>query len=248
LAHRAGISLLSARRITHRHKWRKIRGNDGRTLVHVPIEYLEKRDADSQKPVASTVTSTADTTVTPTVTSTVDMTEIVSRLDRLQAEMIEMAKKLGASEAETTAAKAALDELRQDRDHWRQMAETAQQQQAQAVRQQDELRVDRDTWRAQAERLAAVGSELQAAREERERLLGDSETMRERMVGAERDRDQALERLNHNIDRLDRVQTEHHTEITAVQEQLAQAKRDRDRLAAELETHLRMPWWRRLFA
>src|SRR5919202_171354 len=67
LAHRAGISLLSARRISHRHKWRKIRGNDGRTLVHVPVEYLEKRDADSQKPVISTVIPTADATVTPTV-------------------------------------------------------------------------------------------------------------------------------------------------------------------------------------
>ena len=72
--------------------------------------------------------------------------------------------------------------------------------------------------------------------------------MRERMIRAERDRDQALERLNHNIDRLDRVQTEHHAEITAVRDQLARAEHDRDRLAAELEAHLRLPWWRRLFA
>ena len=78
--------------------------------------------------------------------------------------MTEMAQRLGASEADTVAARAALDELRQDR----------------------------DAWRAQAER-----------------LLSDSETMRERMIRAER---------------------------------------DRDRLAAELETHLRLPWWRRLFA
>ena len=72
--------------------------------------------------------------------------------------------------------------------------------------------------------------------------------MRERMIKAEHDRGQALERLNHNIDRLDRVQAEHHAEITGVREQLVQTKHDRDRLATELEAHLRMPWWRRLFA
>ena len=36
--------------------------------------------------------------------------------------------------------------------------------------------------------------------------------------------------------------------IETVREQLAQAERDRDRLAADLEMHLRLPWWRRLFA
>jgi hypothetical protein len=63
-------------------------------------------------------------------------------------------------------------------------------------------------WRARVERLVAVGGELQAVKEERERPLGDLEMMRERMDKTER---------------------------------------DRDRLTYELDMHLRLPWWRRLF-
>jgi chromosome segregation ATPase len=163
----------------------------------------------------------------PTYTTDPELLQRLDRLQALQAEMTEMARKFGATEAELRAAQTLLDAAR---------------------RREDDLTRERDEWRAQAQQLVAVGGELQAVREERERLLGDSEAMRERIAGAERDRDQALERLNASIDRLDRVQTEHHTEITAVREQMAQAERDRDRLAAELETHLRMPWWRRLFA
>ena len=230
----------AARARAIRRRWRRQTGNDGMARVLVPNgETLAPMRTRRVRPAVSG--TDADTTPHTDAQTYSYESELLARLERLQAELTAMAQRLGASEAETTAAKAMLDELRQDRDAWRAQTETAQ-------RQQNELRADRDIWRAQAERLAAVGSELQAAREERERLLGHSETMRERMARAEHDRDQALERLNHNIDRLDRVQAEHHTEVTAVREQLAQAKHDRDRLAAELEAHLRLPWWRRLFA
>ncbi len=124
LSRRTGITIHSARRITNRHRWRKTRGNDGRTLVHVPVEYLEKHDADSRKPAQETVPETVPLTVQGTVLET----EILVKLERLQAELVELARKLGASETETASAKAMLDELRADRDAWRAQAETAQQQ------------------------------------------------------------------------------------------------------------------------
>jgi prefoldin subunit 5 len=215
LASRARISVQSARRIARRHRWRKVRGNDGRTLVHVPLEYLDRRnadnDADSYDPVLPDVPSDVRADVPAPVPLTVRETEILARLDRTQGELVEMAGKLGASDALVA-----------------------------------ELRADRDAWRAQAERLVAVGSELQAVREDRERLVADLDATRERMARVEHDRDQALERLNHNIDHLDQVQAEHHTEIVAVRDQLARAESDRNRAVEALAAHLRLPWWRRL--
>ena len=41
LAARTGMSLASARRLVHRRKWRKAKGNDGRAVVQVANEFLE---------------------------------------------------------------------------------------------------------------------------------------------------------------------------------------------------------------
>ncbi len=57
----------------------------------------------------------------------------------------------------------------------------------------------------------------------------------------ERERGQALEHL-------ERAQAAHVAELTSLHERMAKAEHDRDRLAAELDAHLRRPWWRRLFA
>ena len=224
-----GCSADAARARAVRRRWRRQVGNDGTARVLVPDDedLKPRRTGYGGAAVPRTLLPTSAPTLPPTYTTDPELLQRLDRLQALQAEMTEMARKFGATEAELRAAQTLLDAAR---------------------RREDDLTRERDEWRAQAQQLVAVGGELQAVREERERLLGDSEAMRERIAGAERDRDQALERLNASIDRLDRVQTEHHTEITAVREQMAQAERDRDRLAAELETHLRMPWWRRLFA
>ncbi len=225
-----GCSPDAARARGVRRGWRRQIGNDGIGRFFVPDgEDLSPRRSPNVR-VRVTTSSPPTSPVTSAPTCSHDP-ELLQRLDWLQAELVEMATKLGATDALVAELRADRDRWQAQADAWRAQAETAQQQQVQAAQQQDELRIDRDTWRAQAER-----------------LLGDSETMRERMVGTERDRDQALERLNHNIDRLDRVQAEHHAEIAAVRDQLAKAEHDRDRLTRELETHLRLPWWRRLFA
>jgi hypothetical protein len=210
LAVRARISVQSARRIARRHRWRKVRGNNGHALVHVPVEYLQRRDADiradSDDPVRPDVPSDVRADIPPDVPIPVPLAvreaEILARLDRMQAELVEMARRLGASDALVAELRADRDTWKAQADAWRAQAETAQQR-------QDELRADRDTRRAQAERLVAVEGELQAVKEDRERLATDLGTMRERM---------------------------------------AKAEHDRDRLTQELDAHLRLPWWRRLFA
>ena len=167
LAELMGCPTGAARARAVRRRWRRQIGNDGLARVLVPDgEDLSPKWTPTVRPNDSGTAPQADsppsTQTTPSSPNRDD--ELLARLDRLQAEMTEMAQRLGASEAETKAAREALDELRQDR----------------------------DAWRAQAER-----------------LLSDSETMRERMIKAER---------------------------------------DRDRLTHELDMHLRLPWWRRLFA
>ncbi len=204
LAELMGCPIGAARARAVRRRWRRQIGNDGLARVLVPDgEDLSPKWTPTVRPNDSGTTPEDDS---PPSTQTTPPSpsqdgELLARLDRLQAEMTEMAQRLGASEAETKAAREVLDELRQDR----------------------------DAWRAQAKR-----------------LLGDSETMHERMIKAECDRDQALERLNHNIDRLDRIQAEHHTEITIVRDQLARTESERNRAVEALAAHLALPWWRRL--
>ena len=115
LSRRLGITIYSARRITNRHRWHRTRGNDGHTLVHVPVEYLERRGADDEKPVHRTDLRT--------VRQTVIETELLAKLMELQAEMAAQAQRLGAAESRADAAEALVSELRADRDRWHQAAE-----------------------------------------------------------------------------------------------------------------------------
>ena len=172
LSHRAGISILSARRIANRRKWRKVRGNKGRTLAHVPCEYLEKHEAHSAENDKS-----VPVTAPATVPAAVPVAEIMVRLDRLQAELIEAAARRGADEALIEELRADRDEWKAQADAWRAHAETAQQQQVQAAQQQDELRQDRDMWRAQIE---GARSEVERARNETEQARNELAAYRAR--------------------------------------------------------------------
>ena len=217
LAERLGITLSSVRRMVHRHRWHRSRGNDGRTLVHVPEEYFARRDDTLQaSPKAChQVSHRADQTAGPMADHMANpMATLVAELAAIRDELAGMAQRLATAEGR---------------------AGTAEMQAEMERRRGDELRQERD-------RLIA---RIDAAQD---RHVAELMAVHERMARAEHDRDQALERLNLNIDRFDRVQAEHHAEIMSVRDQLAKAEHDRDRLTRELETHLRLPWWRRLFA
>ena len=102
-------------------------GNHGR-LVHVPLPV--------PLTVTLPVTPTSSDTVTPTVVDTVTPTPdplvpelraqisaLEMRLRATQDELIAMAQKVGASEAEISALQAQAIEVRADRDAWRAQAE-----------------------------------------------------------------------------------------------------------------------------
>src|SRR5829696_71849 len=49
IAGRLGIAVASARRLVHRKKWPKGKGNDGRVIVQVPVEFCEGRDGPADR-------------------------------------------------------------------------------------------------------------------------------------------------------------------------------------------------------
>ena len=133
IAEQLGITLLSARRMVYRHRWRRIRDNVGRALVHVPEEFLAQRQSREPATVTDAATAVAASTVVDTVATAVTDTaaDAVARLAELQAELIDMAHRLataegraGAAEAQIEGLRAVLEverrqagELRRERDH-----------------------------------------------------------------------------------------------------------------------------------
>jgi hypothetical protein len=147
LADRLGITIATAKRTVHRHRWKRTRDNHGKTVVYVPDEYFARRDenfeaAQRTRQRASDghdpghVSGVADGHVSGHISGDV----ILSRLAELQRELAEMARKLGAADNRVAAAEAMAAELRQDRDRWAAQAEAAQQQAQEALRQLAERR------------------------------------------------------------------------------------------------------------
>jgi hypothetical protein len=114
IAERLGISVPSARRLVLRRKWHKMLGNSGRAVIQVPLEFLSEREGDGDAGDTTTAVETALATVGEAALATVapvDVgTDLLARLDGLQTEMIDMARRLGGSEGELRA-------IREERDH-----------------------------------------------------------------------------------------------------------------------------------
>jgi predicted nucleic acid-binding Zn-ribbon protein len=94
---------------------------------------------------------------------------------------------------------------------------------------------------ALAQRLATAESRAGAAEAKAEGLEAVLEVERRQAGELRTERDRL-------ISRIDAAQDRHISELMALHERMARAEHNRDRLAAELEAHLRLPWWRRLFA
>jgi chemotaxis protein histidine kinase CheA len=156
----------SARRLVGKKKWPRKMGNDGRALICVPPERLAAaalpaaEEGAGEAAGADAGTGTGGDAGTDAAPVRIEA-ELLARLERLQAEMVEMAQRLGASENRAAAAEAVAGELRQDRDAWRVQAEVAQEQVQEALRQLAETRrelAERLTERRPGliERIAAV--------------------------------------------------------------------------------------------
>ena len=102
LAKRLGITIASSRRLVHRRRWMKAKGNDGRALVQVPVEFLDSRpdDSRSDSPSDSPNASQHDSHQASPDDSPNGISEVLARLTAAQAELVEMARRLGAAEGE----------------------------------------------------------------------------------------------------------------------------------------------------
>jgi hypothetical protein len=127
LAQRLRISVPSARRLVLRRRWGKGRGNDGKSVVQVPEEFLQRRE-DSRTDGLPDDVLTAAMTDPATVAEPAGMADLMTRLAAAQDQLVEMARRQGASEAEANALKAQVEEVRTDRDAWRRQAEEAMRQ------------------------------------------------------------------------------------------------------------------------
>src|SRR4051812_46497643 len=128
LAELMGCPSGAARARAVRRRWRRQIGNDGLARVLVPDgEDLSPKWTPTVRLNDSETTPQTDPAPSaPTTPSPRDHdAELMAKLERLQAELVEMARKLGAAEADVTNAKGLAEELRQDRDAWRAQIEGA---------------------------------------------------------------------------------------------------------------------------
>ncbi len=95
IADRLRIEVASARRLVHRKKWQKGKGNDGRAVVQVPEEFFENRPDDSRadSPHDGHDDSRADG-------HNDSLSSILARLAAAQDELVEMSRRVGAAEGE----------------------------------------------------------------------------------------------------------------------------------------------------
>ena len=98
LAKRLGITIASSRRLVHRRRWMKAKGNDGRALVQIPVEFLDSRPDDSRSD--SPNGHHRDSHQDSPDDSPNGISEVLARLTAAQAELVEMARRLGAAEGE----------------------------------------------------------------------------------------------------------------------------------------------------
>jgi hypothetical protein len=185
LADRLGVTVNTVKRMASRHRWRKTRDNHGRALVHVPDDYLAHRDAletaqRARQAAASGHThSDADGDVNGHVHGDAHGHALLARLATLQAELADLARKLGAAESRADAADVLVAELRTDRDaaYAREIAE-------------------RERHAAEVARLeGALVAEADAARSEADALRQDRDHWREMAVTAQRQADETLRQL-----------------------------------------------------
>ena len=138
----------AARARAVRRRWRRQIGNDGLARVLVP-------DGEDLSPKWTPTVRLNDSETTPQTDSPLSAPttppprdrddELMAKFERLQAELVEMARKLGAAEADVTNAKELAEELRQDRDAWRAQIEGAR-------GDIERARIDAEKARSEAER------------------------------------------------------------------------------------------------
>lgn len=170
IADRFGITLLSARRMVHRRKWPKTKGNDGRAVVQVPNEFLDnhhgKHRDDHHGGHTDEHSGQHDdkgTAGEAEADQSALMADMMARLVTAQDNLAKMAHKLGTAEGEIAALRAQADEARATIVTLTEKASQAET--LEALLDSERQRVDE--WKAVADRFASQAEKLAAAAETR---------------------------------------------------------------------------------
>ena len=129
LAAALGIGADSARNLVRRRRWHRTAGNDGMARIAVPVDYLDRASHDPGSPPADApADGGADPPIAELATSL-----LIRHISRLETEIETLkqerdrardkASDRDAIAAQLRALKAELYELRDDRGHWRHLAE-----------------------------------------------------------------------------------------------------------------------------
>ena len=129
LAAALGIGAASARNLVRRRRWHRTPGNDGMARIAVPVDYLDRASHDPGGPPADApADGGADPSIAELATSL-----LIRHISRLETEIETLkqerdrahdtASDRDAIAAQLRALKAELYELRDDRGHWRHLAE-----------------------------------------------------------------------------------------------------------------------------
>lgn len=141
LAKRLGIAPDSAKRLALRKRWSKAKGNDGKTIIQVPAEFLPRHadgpgddqpDSPRNRPGDDQPDGHRDSPASVAVTEGA-LSEAMTRLAVAQAELVEMARRLGSVEAKVQGLEALLAEVRAGRDAAQEHLRTTQDQLRQAL-------------------------------------------------------------------------------------------------------------------
>ncbi len=172
IAERFGISLPSARRMVHKRKWQKTKGNDGRAVVQVPDEFLDSHHAKHRGGHSDDHTaghSGRHNDRAAPRESEADpsglMADVMVRLVAAQDSLTKMAHKLGLAEGEIAALRAQADEALATIADLTAKAGRADVLEARLTAEQQRV----DEWKAVADRFASHAEALAAAAEARRR-------------------------------------------------------------------------------
>jgi hypothetical protein len=155
LADLLGIERESARHLVFRRRWRRTKGNDGKTRVDVPLEMIPTPKPDTptgQDPLSPTGATTDTPTGLPTGADAI----FTRHIERLETMLADAQARLSAAETDRDAARGeARDAVRAREAIEAQVAVLNAALDIDRKRAEDAI-MDRDAWRSQAERLTAL--------------------------------------------------------------------------------------------
>jgi hypothetical protein len=150
LARVRGVALASAERMIRRHQWRRQQDNQGRALVFVPPEFLERHDADRTDTPDATPDIPSDDRGDVTPADRGDISSEINAFERAMTMLTEAKdEEIAALQSLADQALAQVADTQAERDRERQRADKAEASLADERVRADQVRTQVDELRAQ---------------------------------------------------------------------------------------------------